>query len=128
MGMRKISPAELMSMIDGGASIEREDTGPMEIQGFGELVSMLGQMLKANEARIQSDAARSAALSDSLSALQSMIKSFQVNNDVDLSPLKTVLSEIKANTQPCARASYTFSVQRSGQGYIEGITATPKTD
>jgi hypothetical protein len=126
--MREITPMELARLVNSGATVKEEDHGPMEIQGFGELVSMLGQMLKANEARIQADAARSAALSDSLSALQSMIKSFQVNNDVDLSPLKTVLSEIKANTQPCARASYTFSVQRSGQGYIEGITATPKTD
>ena len=84
-------------------------------------------MAKANEARAEAEIAKSKTQLEVLATLQAQIKSGNVTKSqaIDLTPLAAVLSDIQKSIRPRIRPGYEFTVERSRQGFIDKITATP---
>lgn len=89
------------------------------------------QLAKSNEALAGAEAAKAKTQLEVLATLQSLIKSgsnVPKVQPVDLTPLKSVLSEIKNNTTPYVRSGYEFKIERHKQtGFCDKIIATPTT-
>lgn len=124
---KTISVDELLALAKDGARIETERR-PMVIDQLGELIDRLDAIAKANEERAAADLARSQTQLEVLATLQALIRrQAGVNRSPppDLTPLKTVLTEIQEQTAHKPVQGYEFDVKRSGQGYIDKIVATP---
>ncbi len=87
-------------------------------------------MAKSNEALAAAETAKSKTQLEVMATLQSLIKSgsnVPKVQPVDLTPLKSVLSDIKQNTTPNVRSGYEFEIERNKQtGFCQKIIATPK--
>ena len=119
--------SELVELIQGGANLKIERP-EQRIYQFGELVSLLKELISMNIQRVEADNARNQAQLEVLATLQALIRKQNVtkSHPVDLLPLKTVLSEIRQNTQPAHHHGYEFNIERNQQtGYLEKIIATP---
>ena len=152
MADKTISIEELLALAQAGAKITTEkrehilariqeaEAGPVVIQHFEQLIKKIDEMAKtnalmakANEALAVAETERAKAQLEVLATLQALIRSGNVtkSHKLDLTPLKTVLTEIqKSTSQPVtvhARepAAYDFIFERSRQGFIEKVTATP---
>ena len=100
----------------------------MLIQGFSELIEKIDALLHQNQARIEADAAINQTQLEVLATLQALIRSQGVtkSQQLDLTPLKTVLTEISDNTQPRVLAGYEFEVtDRDRLGDIAKLRVTP---
>lgn len=97
------------------------------IHRFDELLSKLDTVIKDNEARARADLARSQTQLEVLATLQALIRKSvdQGKPQVDLAPLKTVLSEMQEQ-QSRPRPAYEFDVDRDNRGFISKITARPQ--
>jgi len=119
---------ELRELSEDGFEIEF-DKKTMVIDQFGDLIEKLEQMVAANEERTRADLARSQTQLEVLATLQSLIKQqggVPKAPPIDLAPLQTVLTQIQEASAERGRVAYEFDVQRSGQGYISKIVATPQ--
>lgn len=128
MAKRKVSDSEYLEMIEGGDLIESE-AEPMTIERFGELLEKMDALVQASQERAEADLARSQSQLEVLATLQALIRQQNAGpkgSPVDLAPLKTVLTEIQTANAERGRITYEFDVQRSNQGYISKIVATPQ--
>jgi len=133
------------------ATIKEADAKPTEISRFDDLIEKLGKigqydelvkkldaMAKANESLAEAHKAIAAAdivkhktQLEVLATLQSLVKAGNVTKPqpviVDMTPLKAVLQGIQENSKPTVpeRPVYEFAVERSRQGFIDKIVATP---
>jgi hypothetical protein len=112
-----ISLAQLQELQKSGAVVEIEKR-PMIIEGFSDLIESLKGLIAAQEAQATADLKRSQTQLEVLATLQALIKQNASGNrshPVDLSPLHTVLSEMKETgaREPC---DYDFKILRSGPG------------
>lgn len=127
MAHKEISAAELLELAKDGATIRTEDR-PTIIAQFDELVSKLEGLIEASNARAAADLARSKTQLEILGTLQSLIRSGNVTKSpaVDLTPLKSVLTEIQGNTEPRPLSGYEFTVtSRDRLGDIEKLKVVP---
>ena len=128
MAKRKVSDSEYLEMIEGGDLIESE-AEPMTIERFGELLEKMDALVQASQERAEADLARSQSQLEVLATLQALIRQQNAGpkgSPVDLAPLQTVLTEIQTANAERGRITYEFDVQRSNQGYISKIVATPQ--
>ncbi len=127
MAERTISVSELLELASDGARIKTEDR-PQIIQQFDELVKKLEGLIQASNVRAAAEVSRNKTQLEILATLQSMIRQQGVTKSqpVDLTPLKTVLTEIQSNTLPRPLSGYEFEVtSRDRLGDIEKLKVIP---
>lgn len=131
---------DLLSKLDAILKATAENSS-REAARSAELVSLAS---KENEERARSIVAKSeASLAEAnvnrevLSTLQSMIRSANEKRPapivIDTTPIASAISAFKPEeraepaepAEPVARPSYTFTINRSPQGFLETVTATP---
>lgn len=123
---RVISAAKLLQLARGGAEIRTEDQ-PTIIAQFDELVASIKELIRATNARAEADVARSKTQLEVLATLQALIRqNVTKSHPTDLTPLKTVLTEIQTNTEPRQLSGYEFEVtSRDRLGDIEKLRVLP---
>jgi len=121
-----ISQARLLDLARGGAQIKTEDQ-PSVIAQFDELVASIKDLIAATNERARADLARSQTQLEILATLQSLIRqNVTKSQPTDLTPLKTVLTEIQGNTEPRPLSGYEFNVtKRDRLGDIETLRVEP---
>jgi len=118
--------SDLIELVKGGAKI-KIDRPAQRIAQFDELINLMKEMIATNRARIEADEARNKSQLEVLATLQSLIRSGNVtkSHPVDLTPLKTVLTQISENTKTPKLKEIDFvkelNIERSRQGYIDKI-------
>lgn len=128
---RKITPAELMELVNGGATIEREDPKPIEVTGLDRIVAQISALAEQHRAHVETLVERHRA---EIAAQQQILtdaveKIAGAATGVDFTPVKAVLSRIENNTKqvpPIARPAYEFKVERNARGLISSISAKPE--
>ena len=105
------------------------DPEPQEIAQFSELIDKLNELISMKASETQADLARSQVQLEVLASLQkTMSKRSQgvtKSQQIDLTPLQTILAEIQAANAERATMSYQFDIQRGEGGFMAGVTATP---
>lgn len=105
------------------------DPEPQEIAQFSELIDKLNDLISMHAKRTQADLARSQVQLEILGALQKSVtqqkRGVTKSQQVDLTPLVTILAEIQAANAERAPLAYQFEIQRGEGGYMAGVTATP---
>lgn len=124
---REISAQELLSIIESGGKLRIQDR-PSVIAQFDELVEKVDGLVKVIAETARADLARSQTQLEILATLQAQIRSQNVtkSHPVDMTPLKTVLTEISDNTLPRQLSGYEFEVtSRDRMGDIEKLRVLP---
>lgn len=145
MAHENIDLEKLIELVKGGATVRTENKPTIIAQvdpsaaQLDRLIGKLDSMVKVMETRVATDRETSLARSGAdevrskrqlevLATMQSLIRSGSVPKvqSMDLSPLKSVLSEIRTHSAAKAPVSYRFKVARTSQGFIDEIIATPQ--
>lgn len=127
MAEKSISLSELKKLRDDGAEIEFEPE-VTKIEQFSDLIDQLKLMVANESERIRADIARNQTNLEILATLQALVrKQGQAPSQpaVDLSPIKELLEDLRAEREARERASYEFDIQRDGRGFAHKITAKP---
>ena len=105
------------------------DPEPQEIAQFSELIDKLNELISMKASETQADLARSQVQLEVLASLQkTMSKRSQgvtKSQQIDLTPLQTILAEIQAANAERSGLAYQFDIQRGEGGFMAGVTATP---
>lgn len=151
MAHETIDLEKLIELIKSGAEVRTENKPTIIAQvdpSAAQLERMIGKLddlVKTSQAKIEADHVRSEARGKAdiakskaheasekrqlevLQTLQSLIRSGSVPKvqAMDLTPLKSVLSEIRQHSAPKGNTAYRFKVERTSQGFIDEIIATP---
>lgn len=121
-----ISSSRLLSLIRGGAEVKTDDQ-PTTIRQFDELVEKIEALLQATNVRAEADLARSKTMMEVIAYLQIQFKANVIRSKpTDLTPLKTVLTKIQANTERRPLPGYEFTVtERDRLGDIKKLKVEP---
>jgi hypothetical protein len=119
--MRKVTPEELLALINQGAKISREDDEPRVIAGFAELVKQMEALVEAQK---QTARAQSELLTAVMGRLAEAMEKFK-GGTVDLKPLEALVKQIDASHH-VERPRYEFQVKRNQRGLLTGMTASPE--
>lgn len=97
------------------------------IRGFDDLLKKLDTVIQNHEERVRADLARNQTQLEILATLQAQIRqqASQGKPQVDLAPLKTVLSEMQEQ-QNLPRPAWEFEIDRDNRGFMRKITAKPQ--
>jgi hypothetical protein len=124
---KTVSAKQLKLLAKEGADIKFAPES-MEIAQFGDLLDTLKTMAANEQERIRADLARNQTTLEILATLQALIKKPPAGVTMpalDLTPLKDILEEIRAERDFRSRIAYEFDIQRDGRGFSQKITATP---
>ena len=124
---RELSVQEMLEILDGGGKVRVPDR-PSVIAQFDELVEKVDGLVKVIAETAKADLARSQTQLEILATLQAQIRSQNVtkSHPVDMTPLKTVLTEISENTIPRQLSGYEFEVtSRDRMGDIAKLRVMP---
>lgn len=100
----------------------------MKIEQFGDLLEALKTLTSNESERIRADLARNQTNLEILATLQALVKkpvSGMSMPALDLTPLKDILDDIRAERDYRARVAYNFEIKRDGRGFATAIEATP---
>ena len=122
MADKTISVTELLTMAKEGAIIKTEDR-PTKIAKFDELLSKIDSLIKATELRARAELERAQVQLEVIAGLQALIRKSDGKAPVDLTPLKTALTELQRPQQP--RQAFEFAIDRAPNGFMTKIVATP---
>jgi len=122
---KTITLEQLAKLRDDGAEFEF-DRRPLEIGRLDELISKLDALVQAQAERTRADLDRSQTQLEVLATLQALIKKQAVNTPtLDLTPIRDLIAELQAGSDLRSQSAYSFDIKRTGQGYLDKITATP---
>lgn len=117
-----ISDEELMELSALGAVIEHEaeEKGPVEIDGFKELIAQISRVAKSNEVIA---AKQSEKLTDVLEKLVTACGQQKIN----MNPIINMVRELKELAKPkdIERPAYEFIIQRDNRGLMKSVEAVP---
>lgn len=122
MAEKTITLDELRRSKTDGAEFEF-DPETLTIPQFGDLVEAMQRMVANESERIRADIARNQTNLEILATLQSLIKkqgSGPAPQPVDLSPIKDLLEEIRAE-RTHAPVDYDFNILRAGPGLSPAV-------
>lgn len=117
-----ISDEELMELVALGADIEHEEDekGPVEVEGFKELIAQMSRLAKSNEVIA---AKQSEQLTEVLEKLVTACGQQKIN----MNPIINMVRELKelAKPQVIERPAYEFNIQRDNRGLMKSVEAIP---
>lgn len=114
---RKVTAQELLNLKASGATITGKDK-KVTVDGLTDLVYQMQDMIRAYREESQ---AHQAAMQMALQAIAEKLD----GSNVDIEPIKTILTQVAVNTMPAARPSYEFTIERTPRGMLKSIKATP---
>lgn len=127
MADNTISDRELKKLMREGAEVDF-GTEVMKIEQFGDLVAALKTLTSNESERIRADIARNQTNIEILATLQALIKKpvkGMTAPAIDLTPLKDILEDIRAERDYRAKVGYNFEIKRDGRGFASSIEALP---
>ena len=127
MAEKTISISQLKKREEEGSEFEFEPE-VTEIERFGELIDAMNQMVANESERVRADIARNQTNLEVLATLQSIIRKQASGPSpaaVDLTPIRDMIDELRAERMARDQASYEFAISRDGRGFAQKITASP---
>lgn len=117
-----ISEAELMELSADGAKItfEEEESGPVEIDGFKELIAQISRVAKSNEVI-------AAKQSEQITMVLEKLVTACGQQKINFNPIINMVRELKELAKPkeVERPSYEFNIQRDNRGLMTSVEAIP---
>ena len=119
---KSISVEEMLSHREDGDEFEIMDNGHRSIEGFTELVAELRSLVESQRANAGADMLRSEMQEQVIKVLQKIVS--KPAPAADMTPMIEMLADMQGlSDRP--RASYEFSIDSDGQGFMQKITARP---
>ena len=92
-----------------------------------ELLARLDEMIAGQTKMAQADIERSQAQLEVLATLQALVRNKVTSNKpVDMTPIKTAISELQAMHGERRPTVYQFDITRDNRGLLSSITAKPQ--
>lgn len=113
--MRKVSTAELLEMVQGGATVKKQDR-PIEVAGLVE------ELRKASEAQRETAEMQAGALKAAIEKIAVLMQ----GKAVDMDRFEEIMRGVAEAMRPQQRPDYEFRVSRDVNGRIASFTAEAK--